>query len=191
MSFKKLYANFRRKISFSSGNLLKTCYYLDKKGQAQRKGEIAMTISPLLLCNNFLNKSLRDGYEITPMKLQKLLYFLCREYLQKYEKPLITEPFSVWQYGPVLESVYMEFKSFGAKAITKYAKDAQGKSLMVDEDSFPELAQSINDVWAKYKGYTGIELSKITHKPGSGWYSAYQRRDSVISKEDMINDKVC
>jgi uncharacterized phage-associated protein len=60
--------------------------------------------------------------EVTSMKLQKLLYFACRDYLKKTGRELIPEKFAVWQYGPVLVSVYNQFQSFGSKPITEYAK---------------------------------------------------------------------
>ena len=97
-------------------------------------------------------------------------------------------PFDVWLYGPVLPSVYYEFKPFGASAITQLAKDSTGGAQMVDEAANPILTDCINYVWSRYKNLTGIELSRITHQPGCGWYSAFQRSQEIIGLEEMRND---
>lgn len=147
-----------------------------------------MKASSTVLCNNILFRGQRDGVEITPMKLQKLMYFVCRDYTKLYGASPISEQFEVWQYGPVLPSVYSEFKSFRSRPITEYAKDASGNAYMVSEESTPDLAMTIDNVWRKYHRLTGVELSRITHKPESGWYRAFTSRRSYITEEDMKND---
>ena len=39
------------------------------------------TVDPLIVSNNFLELGQRENIDITPMKLQKLIYFLYREFL--------------------------------------------------------------------------------------------------------------
>lgn len=141
-----------------------------------------------VLSNNILVRANRENILVTPMKLQKLLYYICVQYAKSTRETPISEAFEVWQYGPVLPSVYSEFKPFGANPIKKMAQNATGKSLMVDESANPILRGCIDDIWRKYKHMTGIELSKMTHRCGSGWYAAYQSNREVISVEDMIND---
>ena len=147
-----------------------------------------MKASSTVLCNNILFRGNRDGVQITPMKLQKLMYFVCRDYTKRYGTSPISEQFEVWQYGPVLPSVYSEFKSFRSRPITEYAKDASGNIFMVSEPDTPDLAMTIDSVWRKYRSLSGVELSQITHKPESGWYRAFFDRRSYITEEDMNFD---
>ena len=147
-----------------------------------------MRASSTVLCNNILLRGANNGVKITPMKLQKLMYFICRDYAKQYGTSPISEQFEVWQYGPVLPSVYLEFKPFGANPITEYARDAQGAAYMVSEKDNPGLAQIIDSVWQKYHSTSGIELSRITHQPGSGWYRAYTERRQYITEEDLASD---
>ncbi len=86
------------------------------------------TVPVQAVCNTILKKSFIQGITVTPMKLQKLLYFVYRDYLQKYDRDLFSESFETWAYGPVLPSVYDEFKSFKASRITKFAKNADGSA---------------------------------------------------------------
>lgn len=140
------------------------------------------------LCNNILWRGKNENIEISPMKLQKLMYYVCRDYVKQTDQLPIGECFEVWQYGPVLPSVYAEFKSFGSKPITSYAKDAAGRSYKVNEDENPILARTLDVVWAKYKRMSGMELSAKTHQSNSGWYRAYMNHRGQITLEDMKND---
>lgn len=148
-----------------------------------------MKASSTVLCNNILFRGNRDGIKISPMKLQKLMYFVCRDYVISYGTSPISEQFEVWQYGPVLPSVYSEFKSFRSNPITKYATDANGNAFMVSENDNPALASIIDVVWRKYQTKTGIELSKITHQPESGWYRAFSEHRPCITEGDMKDDR--
>lgn len=148
-----------------------------------------MRASSTVLCNNILLRGVNDSEKITPMKLQKLMYFVCRNYTQQFGSSPISEQFEVWQYGPVLPSVYLEFKSFGANPITEFARDAQGNAFMVSEKDNPDLAQIIDSVWQKYHAKTGIELSRITHQPESGWYRAYAQHRQYITEGDLQCDR--
>lgn len=119
------------------------------------------------ICNTILLKSFEENINVTPMKLQKLLYFVYKDYLQRTGNQLFTERFETWQYGPVLSSVYTEFCSFRAGRITKLAKNADGSAIFISDDGAPDIMHSINAVWNKYKGMNGIQLSNITHLEGS------------------------
>ena len=54
---------------------------------------------------------------IDPMKLQKLIYYAHSWSLAVYGEPLIEEDIEAWSWGPVVRSVYLEFKDFGSKPI--------------------------------------------------------------------------
>lgn len=140
------------------------------------------------LCNNILFRGKQDGIQVTPMKLQKLMYYVCRDYVKVTGQMPISEEFEVWQYGPVLPSVYAEFKTFGSKPITAYAKDASGRSYKVSEGENPILAEVLDVVWAKHKRKSGVQLSEMTHGSGSGWVTAFLEGREKITVEDMMND---
>lgn len=141
-----------------------------------------------VLSNNILMRGKQDHIKITPMKLQKLLYYVCVKFVQETGKLPISEKFEVWDYGPVVPSVYSEFKPFGSSPIKDYARNAKKVAKIVDEDANPVLSSCIDYTWKKFKNLSGVELSKRTHRKGSGWYAAYQRYDEEISVEDMQND---
>ena len=47
---------------------------------------------------------------ITPLKLQKLLYYIQGMALRIYGKPAFLNSISAWQYGPVVEEIYQQYK---------------------------------------------------------------------------------
>lgn len=147
-----------------------------------------MRATALVLSNNILYRAKNEKVPVTPMKLQKLLYYVCVKYMKDTNEYLLSETFEVWKYGPVIPSVYAEFKPYGSSKIKDFTRNAKGKAKMIDEDEYPALHGAIEYVWHTLKGFSGIELSERTHKKGSGWYAAYQRDDTVISEDDIRND---
>lgn len=137
------------------------------------------------LANNILMRSFKQNSPVTPMKLQKLIYFIFKQYYKEKNCRLFVEDFLAWPYGPVVQSVYDEFRSFGANNITKFAKDSQGNVFMASESADPDLSRIINSVWTRYLGVDGIQLSRITHLPGSAWANAKYKGSPTLDLEDI------
>lgn len=138
---------------------------------------------------------------MSPLKLQKLLYFAHGWHLAIVDAPLLDEHVEAWQFGPVVPSVYHEFKNFGNipitgsrfKAPTRVLVD--GKSavrvvpLVLDFQN-PDACKAkpiIDRVWSVYKAFTPIQLSSMTHQPDSPWDKAWKgsggRRGTDIDDE--------
>jgi len=143
--------------------------------------------NPIYVSNNFLIRSFKQKTPITSMKIQKMLYFLYRDYLKETQMSLFSERFSTWKYGPVLESVYHTYKIYGSNSITNYG----GIPIYcLKEDTDPMLKQFIEKIWNDSKPYNGIYLSQLTHKPESAWYSAWINRYPFLLDEDIKKDNV-
>jgi len=147
-----------------------------------------MAFSPSNISNNILKRAFADGGDVSPMKLQKLLYFAASEYAKMTGKPLLDENFRAWRYGPVVRSVYDEFRSFGGSPIKAYAKDAAGKAYSIDERQAPELKEALDRVWQHAHRFSAVELSRITHAPDSAWSEAYTRSE-YISNDALAQDE--
>lgn len=145
-----------------------------------------MTFSPVNVSNNILKRAFDDEVNVSPMKLQKLLYFIASDYAKATGKPLLSEQFQAWDYGPVVRSVYDEFRSFGGAPIRAYAKDATGKSKMIKESKDEALRESIDRIWDHAKGKTAVSLSRITHSKGSAWFNTFQENRSGLIPQDAL-----
>lgn len=74
------------------------------------------------LANYIIQRAIDRGTPITNLHLQKILYFVFRESIQDGEninflRRIYDENFLVWRYGPVVETVYEEYSSYGSMEI--------------------------------------------------------------------------
>lgn len=143
--------------------------------------------NPIYLSNNFLIRSFDQRVPVTAMKIQKMLYFLYRDHLQKTGYALFSERFSAWKYGPVVETVYHTFKKYGAGSITDYGGVP---AYTLREREYPLLKTLMDDIWDKSRPYNGIYLSKLTHDPCGAWYRAWIGNSPYLRDEDIAQDKV-
>jgi len=140
-----------------------------------------------LVANSFLKRSFEENREISPMKLQKLTYFVYKKYLQDTGYALFEEDFEVWQFGPVLPSIYREFSHYGARPITDYAYapfDDQHRVLLVADKS-REFYKALDFVWSKYGCYSATKLSELTHEDETAWKKALDRKEKHLSDDDI------
>jgi len=122
------------------------------------------------IANYFLDLAAASGQSITPMKLQKLVYYAQGWYAGYTQRPLINEAVEAWQYGPVIPSLYHEFKRFGSGNIS--IKAFEYDALGVREAATPadtEIRTFLNNVFKSYGKFSGVELSEMTHASGTPW----------------------
>lgn len=138
---------------------------------------------PIALANYFLDLGKRDKVPIDPLKLQKLLFVAHGWHLAIHGTPLFLEPVEAWRFGPVIESVYHQFKKWGSndikeKAITLSHRDGYILSYSTPELTAQRAKKHLEKVWRGYKDFTGLQLTSLTHKPGAPWSRAI--------KEDLV-----
>lgn len=143
-------------------------------------------VNALHVSNSILKRAFQEKIDITPMKLQKMIYFVYRDYLQETERALFDERFETWKFGPVLPSVYNAFRKYGANSIKEFAKELDGKSIrIVDEEKSPIFHRIVDNIWDKCKWYDGIYLSSVTHLENTAWSKAAARRSRYLLDEDI------
>ncbi|WP_368395404.1 Panacea domain-containing protein [Streptococcus gallolyticus] len=96
-------------------------------------------MSPALFVANYIIEySNEKGYEINNLKLQKILYFVNARNIVENGSPLFEEEMEKWKYGPVVPSVYHEYKRFGALTISD--NDLVREYIVFDTNSFANLS---------------------------------------------------
>ena len=145
-------------------------------------------ITALNIANNFLELAFKENITISPMKLQKLVYILYKEYLKLTGKSLFSERFEAWQYGPVLPNIYNEFKSYRGTPIKSYSLDADGGITKVNVIPMSDFDYVLNDVWNKYKKFDGIELSNFTHKKDTAWEKSIKNETYFLDDNDIFEE---
>ena len=105
---------------------------------------------------------LRQEIESTPMHVLKLTYISHGWMLGIHGRSLINESVEAWTYGPVVPSIYHRYKAFGGDPISAAPIDRSAKFT----DDQRKLIEDVSDA---YSEYTALQLSNITHQPGTPW----------------------
>ena len=143
------------------------------------------------------------GTSLSPMKLQKLVYYAHGWWLALTGEPLIDEQVMAWKFGPVIPSLYREFRSFGNAPIRDYAysparggrvgpnRGRESEKILPTIHDCPEAADRVrrllDRIWeVVYGDYTAIQLSNATHQPGTPWHEVYTQYQGDIPKHTNI-----
>ena len=125
--------------------------------------------------------------DITPMALQKLLYYAQAFYHALFGEELFSDDCQAWAYGPVFPDVYYRYKEYGYDPIEMPTSefDVDIGELTTKE---VELIDSVMEAFGKY---SGTVLSSITHNErpwieARGSLHPYDRSVTVIER-DTIN----
>lgn len=116
------------------------------------------------LAHWFILKSKEEAKPLTPVKLMKLAVCACYEYLHLYKEPLLNESLEARETGPVVPSLYHEYKDKGGNEFIENPSRRQ-TPLEPDED----LENFLNRIWKEYGKYTGRQLDRITRQAKSPW----------------------
>ncbi|EDN69461.1 phage-associated protein [Beggiatoa sp. PS] len=141
------------------------------------------------VANSFILKAKEKGCtDISPMKLQKLVYFAHGWFMAFTDQEFIKEEVQAWKFGPVIPDIYFEFKEYGNSNIEILAKELRftGSKLElitpnIDDDD-DDANRIINEVWRAYGEFTPIQLSNITHAKGSPWEMVASSYGSELPK---------
>ena len=143
------------------------------RGEIMKKeGYSASYVAKWFLNYNRLIMSESDADLISNLKLQKLLYYAKGCFLAYFDRPLFNEPIVAWEHGPVVESVYQEYKSNRANGIV--FDDYFNSEFDNEEES---LLEEVYNTFAKYSAWG---LRNMTHQE-TPWISTQQ--SSVIDNE--------
>ena len=140
---------------------------------------------PKAVANYFLSRRKQRGLRpVTQMKLHKLVYFAHGWNLALVDEPLINEMVEAWEYGPVVPTLYHEFKEYGARKITRLATDWNPATLKwditpeidADDEHAPKLLDRIIEV---YGSRSAVELSALTHVMDSPWTKTVKQHPRI------------
>lgn len=152
-----------------------------------------MTVDAKGLANQILDWAAADQIPISPMKLQKLLFFAHADFLVRYGLPLIKQEFEAWDHGPVIPSVFHEFKEFSKTSISRRAQtfDPRTASKKVATCSLPvEQLAAVKLVYEFYKPLSATELSRMSHELEGAWRQARSMFANGLNMDRRISDEM-
>lgn len=138
----------------------------------------AMDIANYLLVK--ASKSEGEAANISNLKLQKLLYYVQGFHTVLLERPAFEDRMEAWLHGPVLPSIYREFRHYGNEQIPAPSLEEAQK---VDE----ETAELIDEVFQVYAKHSAWHLRNLTHEE-KPWLDNYNESGSQeITQDDLVN----
>tara|TARA_B100000678_G_scaffold289465_1_gene300082 strand:+ start:1765 stop:2310 length:546 start_codon:yes stop_codon:yes gene_type:complete len=145
------------------------------------------------VANQFLDWADQEGVEISNMKLQKMLFFAHADFTVETGRPLLSEAFQAWDYGPVIPQVYRSFSTTGSRSIKARAKifdplTATSKIAVLEVD-FAGLnyLKSAFQFYCKIGAFT---LSDLSHAERGPWEKARELFDAGLNPDRKIKNEV-
>jgi uncharacterized phage-associated protein len=102
------------------------------------------------------------------MRLQKLVYYTQAWHLAASGVPLFTDRIEAWEHGPVVRSLYNQFKTH--KLAIPPSEGSVADDLSLGDREF------IESIWNRYKDFSGTGLRNLTHREAP-WSEAWSKRD--------------
>lgn len=131
------------------------------------------------VANLFLAWANEDGDLITNLKLQKLLYYAQAWHLVFFDEPLFSDSMEAWDWGPVVTTLYHEYKKYRYGAIV-YKNNGNEKNNFT-----PDQMEYLKAFYNKFIGYSAHELVNMTHNETPWENASKQRGNKKISLNSM------
>lgn len=147
------------------------------------------------ISNYLLGKFDAERFDLTNLRLNKLLFFIHAAAMTKKEEGLIRNHFEAWQYGPVLRPVFDAFKRHGdqwIKAPAEYLDYASGlhKPIPYNDIAEDDVAIII-DAFNEYSRFSTPQLVALSHERDGPWDLVYRAHLADKTKSPRIpNDLI-
>lgn len=118
-----------------------------------------------------------SGGIISPLKLQKILYFVQADFLVSTGKPCFSDEIFAYDYGPVIPSVYQKYKIYGGEFIPCRYSD----SFIISKAD----KERINEMVDLCQPYSATELTAIIHQQAPWKNNYHSDSHAVIPKAEI------
>lgn len=117
------------------------------------------------------------------LALQKLLYFVQRDWMGANKVPLFDDDFHAWQFGPVIPGIYYEYRVYGAEPIWAIFRNPVHLPREVESFIIKRLPEyAVPSAW---------DLVHATHNAGTAWTRVWRDgvgRNNVIPKRLILEE---
>lgn len=178
--------NYMMKLLNENAEKMGATAYRKAMRAAEELAHLFCISDKMLLTISYIFEQMK---EVTPLALQKILYFIQGIYMVMFDKPLYKENCMAWVHGPVYEEVYNLFKDFKYNPI-------EDDRFAIFKDRFEELGEQekmvVDLVINTFGKYSGKVLEDITHeelpwKNARVGYEASEPSREIISKDEIKN----
>jgi len=142
--------------------------------------------------NFIVEMAARERLALTPMAIQKILYYAHGWHLAQTGAPLIKQEFEAWEFGPVIGCLYSAFKKFGGEKVLEPATwfDPLSETVHPWTAEFDEdVANLLRSIVMAYGHIDAYELSQMTHRSGGPWDQVWNKPNNKISLGMKISNE--
>lgn len=115
------------------------------------------------LSKYIVSKCITDGHPISNLQLQKILYYIQKDYLSRGDTAF-PDDIEAWQFGPVVPNIYYHYCGYGAMPITFPYNIKQ---------TLPDAELYIDPIIETKRLLKPWDLVAETHKPNGAWAITY------------------
>ena len=119
---------------------------------------------------------------MTNLRINKLMYFAQGWHLQRFGNPLFNEDIKAWKYGPVVESIYRKYHSYGRNIITECTPGFNASAITTDD------LQLLIDVYSRYRSYSISRLVEKSHGDNTPWAKVYRDGENMTIPLNLISE---
>lgn len=133
----------------------------------------------LQISSHFIKKG------VSPLKLQKLLFYAQVWFYAKTGKKLFVDNIEAWVLGPVVPSVWQQYRHM-RRGDEINDRKADYSAVLSDD-----IHAHLDEIWRAYGKFTGVELVDITHAENL-WVDARAGLEDHINSKNIIfiNDNI-
>lgn len=133
------------------------------------------------------------GLTFTNLQMQKLVYLAHGYHLRATGKPLVSEQFEAWDFGPVSRTLYTALKAFGEEKVLQRIeafdpiKRCPVPIRGVDDSDAKIAVQRVVDIYGQWSAF---DLVQLTHSFGSPWSRTMESAASRANLGMKIEDEI-
>ncbi len=136
----------------------------------------------IVMANTILKTMWLNNIDVTPLKLQKMLYYIQGFCLKENCKISMDADFEKWHHGPVIKDIYEIFKKYASNNIEELEEGNLNKAYTFDIKTNPHFQKILENVIGAYGKIEALVLSHMTHE-----HEAWKKvKDGEIIKKALI-----
>lgn len=156
-------------------------------------GLLDMAYDGRAVANYVLKFARCHGRDVTNLSLQKIVYFCHVWSLIKNGKPLLKHQFEAWQFGPVVQYLYRDFRDFGDRNIDQLATQLDkftGERTEVPCEFDPLTEDLLECVVDFYIRLTPSQLVALSHVEGGPWDQVWNHGGKIKAGMKIDDHKI-
>lgn len=136
-----------------------------------------------------------DGQDrsVSNLSMQKIIFFCHAWSLITLKEPLVKQNFEAWEFGPVLQYLYREFRSFDRFPIQSRATKLNpftGVKEVVGYHFPPHTVEFLRSIIDFYSQLAPGDLVQLSHVEGGPWHKVWFHKGKVNPGMKIDNEEI-